>query len=136
MMPTQAFSYTKIVVADIEASEAFYGSALGMTTVMRGTMGETDWAHEECVMTTTGEMSIPMLQLIRYHDKPVPAPTGVWLGFNVTDLDAVIEKVRAAGGSVLMAPKLIEEHNLILIAAVVADPEGHMIELIEMLGDS
>ncbi len=130
-MTVLAFSFTKIVVKDIDASERFYRDVLGLKVVARVTAPDSEYAQEECILSVSGGNDANQLLLIRYLTRPTPAPGEAWTGFAVDDVGAISAAVGRAGGKVLIAPFEVPQHGV--KAAVVADPEGHMIELIQML---
>jgi predicted enzyme related to lactoylglutathione lyase len=69
--------------------------------------------------------------LLKYPGR-APSPTGeVILGFTTDDLAALLDRVRAAGGSVHAPIKEMPE--LGLRVAFATDPEGHLAELVQML---
>jgi predicted enzyme related to lactoylglutathione lyase len=53
------------------------------------------------------------------------------VGLSVDDMDAVIDAATGAGGSVVTPPVDIPDHKLKI--AYIADPEGHMLELLQPL---
>jgi predicted enzyme related to lactoylglutathione lyase len=59
---------------------------------------------------------------------PSPYPHEFWLAFNVADVDATCHQVTAAGGSIVRPGEDQPDHGV--RAAVVADPEGHIIEIV------
>lgn len=122
-MSTIAYTFTKLVVADLERETAFYRGALGLDLISRVAIDQ----HDEAVMAVPGKHSGPLLMLMRYVDRPAPAAGSAWIGFAVDDLSAAIAAVEAGGGSVIAPPQDVHEHRLVI--AVVADPEGHPIEL-------
>jgi predicted enzyme related to lactoylglutathione lyase len=130
-MGALAFSFVKIVVADLDAAERFYREALGLQLLGRSTAPDSDYAQEECFMGVPGAQT-PQLLLIRYLSRPTPAPGEAWTGFDVSNLDETVTAVERGGGKLLLAAHDVPEYGLRV--AVVADPEGHMIELTQMLG--
>lgn len=122
-MSTIAFTFTKIVVADLERATAFYRSALGLELVGKA----ADHEHEEAIMSVPGREGGPLLMLMRYINRAAPSAGSAWIGFAVSDLSATIAAVEAQGGRVVAPPRDVHEHKLTI--AVVADPEGHPIEL-------
>jgi catechol 2,3-dioxygenase-like lactoylglutathione lyase family enzyme len=130
-----AMNYTKLVVGDLEAAERFY-RALGMQVVSRNLGGEAEVRQAQCWLSATGDASAYTLILSRFVELPVPPrpvyPGEAWLVFNVSDVDATIAAVEAAGGGVVRPGEDRPEHNV--RAAVVCDPEGHMIELVGPIG--
>lgn len=132
-MSVESFYFTKLVVADIDAAEAFYRDALGLRTLIRTMAPGGEWGQEQCVMAVAGRQDGAMLMLIRLLEKPAPPPGEVWTGFAVTNLNETSAAVELAGGRVLVTPH--EVPGLGILAGVFADPEGHMIELVERIRD-
>lgn len=126
-----AIHSTKVVVHDLEAAERFYQS-LGLKLVNRNLGGEKKVRQQQSWLSVTGDSSSHMLILSQFLEVPAPAiadyPGNFWLVFNVTDVDAICEAVGTAGGEVLRAGEDRREHGV--RAAVVADPEGHIIEIV------
>lgn len=122
---------TKLVVADVAAAERFY-RALGLKVVSRNLGGEDEVRQEQCWLSVTGEPGAHILILSRFVELPPPPrpayPGEVWLAFNVADVDEVCRAVEAGGGRVVRPGQDRPEHSV--RAAVVADPEGHFIELV------
>jgi catechol 2,3-dioxygenase-like lactoylglutathione lyase family enzyme len=128
----------KLVVRDLEASERFY-RAMGFKVVSRNVGGEEEVRQAQCWLSETGDRSGFVLILSHFLETP-PAPplqypNEVWLVFMTTDVDATVSAVRKEGGSVLRAGQDRPEHGV--RAAVVKDPEGHIIEVVgPMVGAS
>lgn len=122
-MSTIAFTFTKIVVADLERATEFYRGAIGLKLISRA----ADHQHEEAIMAVPGNESGPLLMLMHYINRPAPPAGSAWIGFAVSDLLATITAIEDGGGSVIAPPQDVHEHKLTI--AVVADPEGHPIEL-------
>lgn len=126
-----AFSFTKIVVNDLEAAERFYCDILGLKLVARTTAPTGDYAQDERVLSVGGGMDGAMLLLIRYLKRPTPMPGEAWTGFTVSNVDATVAAIEKAGGTVVIPCHTEEGHGVRV--AVVTDLEGHMIELVTML---
>lgn len=128
---TIAMNYTKLVVGDLEAAERFY-RALGLQVVSRNLGGEAEVRQAQCWLSATGDASAYILILSQFVELPPPPkpiyPGEAWLVFNVSDVDATIAAVKAAGGGIVRPGEDRPEHNV--RAAVVCDNEGHMIELV------
>ena len=126
-----AMNHTKLVVRDVAAAERFY-TALGLAVVSRNLGGEAEVRQEQCWLSATGDASAHVLILSRFVELPPPPrptyPGEAWLVFVVDDVDATIAAVQAAGGAVVRPGEDRPEHSV--RAAVVSDPEGHMIELV------
>ena len=125
----------KLVVRDLETSERFY-RAMGFKVVARNVGGEGDVAQEQCWLSTTGDRNAYVLILSRFLQFPsasAPAyPREVWLVFTVSDVDATVRNAKTQGGSILRSGEDRPEHSV--RAAVVADPEGHIIEVVGPMG--
>jgi predicted enzyme related to lactoylglutathione lyase len=125
----------KLVVQDLETAERFY-RAMGFKVVGRNVGGEGDVAQEQCWLSTTGDRSAYVLILSRFLERaPAPRPAypgEVWLVFNVSDVDAAVRSVRTQGGSIVRSGQDRPEYGV--RAAVVSDPEGHIIELVGPMG--
>jgi catechol 2,3-dioxygenase-like lactoylglutathione lyase family enzyme len=126
-----AMHATKLVVGDVETAERFY-AALGMKIVTRNAGGEGDVHQQQTWLSATGDMNAHILIVSRFVQFPAaPRPTypgEVWLCFRVPDVDTAIAIVEAEGGRTIRPGEDRPEHAV--RAAVVCDPEGHMIELV------
>ena len=134
---TLAYHATKLVVADLAVAERFY-RALGLQVVSRNLGGEAEVRQEQCWLSATGAADAHLLILSRFVELPPPPqpayPGEIWLCFNVADVDALCATVEACGGRMVRPGQDRPEHQV--RAAVVADPEGHFIELVgPMRGD-
>jgi len=122
---------TKLVVGDVPAAERFY-LALGMKLVNRNVGGEREVRQEQSWLSRTGDMAAHVLILTRFLELPAPSrptyPGEIWLCFRVPDVEATIATVEAEGGKVIRPGEDRPEHAV--RAAVVCDPEGHLIELV------
>jgi catechol 2,3-dioxygenase-like lactoylglutathione lyase family enzyme len=132
-----AMHATKLVVSDVDAAERFY-QAIGLKLVSRNLGGEGDVRQKQSWLSVTGDNTSHMLILSQFVEVPAPAlpdyPRECWLAFNVADVDETCAAVEAAGGSILRPGEDRPEHDV--RAAVVADPEGHIIELVGPLASA
>jgi catechol 2,3-dioxygenase-like lactoylglutathione lyase family enzyme len=128
---------TKLVVRDVAAAEAFY-QALGLKLVSRNLGGEGEVRQQQSWMSVTGDAASHMLILSQFLEVAAPAlpdyPREVWLAFNVADVDAICAAAERGGGSVMRPGEDRPEHGV--RAAVVADIEGHIIEIVGPLSDA
>jgi len=126
-----AMRFTKLVVGDIAPCEAFY-VAMGLKVVSRNEGGELEVHQEQCWLSASGDMTSHVLILSRFVELPKPArpvfPGEAWLTFSDVDVDATCAAAEANGGSVVRAGEDRPEHGV--RAAIIADPEGHHIELV------
>lgn len=131
-MASAGFSFTKIVVRDIDASERFYCDVMGLKRVLRFQTGEGEFELDEVIMSSNGAHDGGHnLIVIRYLNQPAPTPGEGIFGFTVEDVDATIAAALAAGGALHRPARIVEEHGIKV--AFVKDPEGHLLELVEML---
>jgi catechol 2,3-dioxygenase-like lactoylglutathione lyase family enzyme len=133
---TIAMHATKLVVRDVAAQERFY-LAMGLKVASRNTGGEKEVRQKQSWLSATGDRNSHILILSQFLELPSPSkpvyPGEVWLAFNVSDVEATINAVTDAGGRVVRAGEDIPDHSV--RAAVVSDPEGHIIEIVgPMLG--
>lgn len=126
-----AFTATKLVVGDVAAAERFY-TALGLQVASRNLGGDGEFRQEQAWLSTSGGMDEHLLILTRFVELQSPgAPTypgEIWLCLQVDDLDVALAAVANHGGRTINPPQDRPEH--FVRAAVAADPEGHLIELI------
>jgi catechol 2,3-dioxygenase-like lactoylglutathione lyase family enzyme len=126
-----AMHATKLVVRDVDAAERFY-CALGMKVVNRNTGGEKEVHQQQSWLSANGAEGEHTLILTQFLELPEPAapayPGEIWLCFMVPDVEATVRAVEAEGGSLFRAGEDRPEHGV--RAAVVADAEGHYIELV------
>lgn len=129
---TSSFSFTKLVVHDLERMAAFYREAYDLHGVRRVHEKIGEEPIDEIMLSPDPQAAFGTIVLLRFLERPA-APRGeVILGFTTDDLPALLERVCAAGGSV-HAP-IQEMSQLSLRVAFVKDPEGHLAELVQMLG--
>ena len=129
-MTTPHFAFTKLVVADLDKSAAFYESVFALTVQARIEAVITGRPITEIVYKTTGKGGGNFI-LLAFHDAPTPAAGEGIIGFVTDEIDALVTRVATAGGAVLQAAADSPQHGIRV--AFVADPEGHMIELLQPL---
>lgn len=130
--PSTTFSFTKLVVDDLEQMAAFYTRVYDLEQVRRVRDQICEEAIDEIILGFGGEMAPGSLILLRFVDRPPPRNGEVLLGFTTGDLPALLDRVVAAGGRIHAAIKEIPEMKLRV--AFATDPEGHLAELVQMLG--
>jgi lactoylglutathione lyase len=133
LIPNSAsFSFSKLVVHDLERMAAFYRDVYGLHAVNR-VRGQSIGGEEidEIMVSADPTASYGSLVLLKYLGRG-PSPSGeLILGFTTEDLPRLLERVRAAGGEVHAPIQEIPE--LKLRVAFATDPEGHLAELVQML---
>jgi len=130
-MSAKSFFFTKIMVGDVDAAERFYTRALGLEVMNRVKRGG-DKPVEETILIVPGHDAGSRFIVERSFDRD-PPPTGeTVLGFFVADVEESARAAIAAGGRIIHPVQDNPEHQIRL--AFVADPEGHVIELLGPLG--
>lgn len=126
-----AMRFTKRIVGDLARAEAFY-AAMGLKVVGRNQGGEDEVHQRQVWLSASGDMTSHVLILSRFVELPPPPrpayPGEAWLTFSDVDVDASCAVCTAHGGTVVRAGEDRPEHGV--RAAVIADPEGHHIELV------
>ena len=131
-MPPETFSFTKLIVHDLERMAAFYGEVYGLHAVNR-VRGESIGGEEidEIMMSPDPNAQWSSLVLLKYLGR-ASSPNGeVILGITTDDLPALLERVKKAGGGVTAPIKEMPE--LKIRVAFATDPEGHLAELVQVL---
>jgi predicted enzyme related to lactoylglutathione lyase len=131
-MPDASFTFSKLIVHDLEKMAAFYRDVYGLHAVHR-VRGQSIGGEEidEIMVSKDPNAQYGSLVLLKYLGR-APSPSGeLILGFTTDDLAGLLERVRAAGGSVHAPIKEIAEMKLRV--AFATDPEGHLAELVQML---
>jgi len=123
------FAFTKVMVADVAAMERFYCDVMGLCVRTRIAVDHPGYAIRETVLEVAGGATL--LNLVQHLDRPCPAPGEAVIGLTVSDIDAVIAACVRAGGQVKTPVAEVTEHKLKV--AYIADPEGHMLELLQPL---
>ena len=127
------FSFTKIIVDELDKPAAFYKTVFGMRELARIQDALTpERLIEEIILTLADDMaSEPPLVLFKFLGEPAPAASDVILGFIVPDVDATVERALNAGGKVVRAPKDQPEHGVRV--AFATDCDGRLLEIVQML---
>jgi catechol 2,3-dioxygenase-like lactoylglutathione lyase family enzyme len=105
-------NHVSVTVADMDRALAFWGDGLGLELIGRGTV---EHAHLDAIVGLPdtviewAELRVPggaLIELFRYwrprgeDDRPAPAPNdrgATHVAFTVTDLDALLRRLVAAG---------------------------------------
>ncbi|MEJ8571096.1 VOC family protein [Microbaculum marinum] len=122
------FVWYELMTSDPAAAKSFYGDVVGWTA--------KDMEHagipgiDYTVLSANGEMVAGLMEM---PDAPKEAGAGpFWVGYvGVDDVDAMAQKVAAAGGAIHRAPEDIPDIGRF---AVVADPHGAVFCLLTMSG--
>jgi len=124
------FSFTKLLVDDLEATAAFYKSVCGLTELARVDSAIEGRQISEIMFNATGEGAATFV-LLKFVGAPKPHNDEVIIGFMTPDVEAFVQRAVAAGGSVAEEVKSMPEHGVRV--AFVRDVEGHLIEVVQLL---
>ena len=127
-MTTQIFAFTKLVVGDLDRCAAFYEAVCGVGGARRVQGNVAGRPITEIIYDPTNKGGASLV-LMAYDDTPTPASGEIVVGFSSADAQAFVDRAIAAGGTVREALRDAPAHRLKV--AFVADPEGHLIEVIE-----
>jgi lactoylglutathione lyase len=128
--PKISFNFTKLVVADLDASATFYGKVFGLKEQVRVDAEITGRPIREVIFNPTDEGG-PTFVLLAFVDTPKPAEGEIILGFTTTDLEALVDAAARAGAAIADPIRVMAEMNLKV--AFLRDPEGHLIEVVQLL---
>ena len=120
----------KRAVFDLDRAVAFYTQGLGMTMI--GRYESPDRSLCEVFVGYTKDPHAVKIALAYSADQQAPLPTGDRFGsliLQVPDLPKVLERIKANGGKVTVEPAEMKEMSMTI--AVVEDPDGHVLELIQ-----
>ena len=123
------FSFSKLIVHDLEGTAAFYKAVFGLVEWQRVQSATNGRAIDEISFLPTypGGGS---LTLIKFLDAPAAQDGEMIVGFTTGEIHALLERVIAAGGRVTEPVRAMPEHHLHV--AFVSDVEGHLIEVVQM----
>ena len=116
-------SFLKFTVSDLRGMQAFYEKAFGMHQQKR----LDSPSSTEVILTTDKGLD---LALVRYKDgrKITLGNANGPIGFYLKDVDDAYARAMAAGATSRVAPRTGPGSRV----ALVADPEGHEIELLHL----
>lgn len=114
-----------IGVSDLNRSAAFYAAALGLKAVQTFSLPHMD----EIVMAHDGRTAVVLMHWTDGSSKSY-ADAPVKLVFYVTDPMAVMDRVIAAGGGLVLAPTAIPQLGGAVVG-LAKDPDGYVIELLQ-----
>ncbi|MXP26775.1 VOC family protein [Altererythrobacter indicus] len=123
--PTVQLAFFKLNVSDMDAMLQFYTKAFGFAVTM--SFDEPEFL--EHIMGLPGLETGPNLLLVAYKDgRTITLGNGHGpVGFTVTDMDSAFAAAMDAGASVVLEPFAMGSARV----AMLKDPEGHEIELVQ-----
>ncbi|MBK6287054.1 MAG: VOC family protein [Gammaproteobacteria bacterium] len=123
------YGFAKTFVHDLDAMAAFYQEVFGLIPFNRHQDAMFGRAIDEITFQSTYQGG-PALTLITYMDSIGPSAGESVQGYVTENLEALVGRATAAGGSVPEPIRDIPEFGLRV--AFVLDPEGHINEVIQM----
>lgn len=126
-----SFSFTKLIVNDVEKMAAFYHEVYGLNALQRVQAHIGADAISEIILGPGETVSAGSLVMLKYVNRPAPPLGEVLLGFITPDLAALLKRVSACGGTVVQEARDMPEHGARI--AFVTDPEGHRAEVVQLL---
>lgn len=146
---------TAIIVRDMERSLAFYRDALGLNVWAEGTAGEELPALYQLLGMPPCQVRWVVLQsedvdwgMVGLFELTDPAPEDdthpsidrvnrgeACLVFHTPDVDALYEKARSLGLTILCPPTVLElaQHDAVSKEMTLRDPNGVLVNLVESL---
>jgi catechol 2,3-dioxygenase-like lactoylglutathione lyase family enzyme len=148
----ESIDHVNLVVADLERMAAFYSAALGLTVTKRVTISgpwidrTVGLAGVEAEVIYLDPPAGPRVELIRYVRPSGDRPGGLGesntpglrhLAFRVSDIDAAVRTLRAAGVEFFSEVQGVPDSQVTYAGGVrkrlvyFRDPEGNLLELCE-----
>ena len=124
------FSFTKLVVADLEASAAFYSEVFGLREQYRVKSDIGGRTLQEILFESTAPGGATFV-LLRFDDTSEPAAGSVIGGFITDEIDELFPRAVAAGATVIGPVHDAPEHGVRV--GFLADPDGHLLEVCQLL---
>jgi predicted enzyme related to lactoylglutathione lyase len=123
------YGFSKVVVHDLDAMASFYEDVFGLVPFNR----HRDEMFGRAIDEITYQATSPgggSLTLIHYLDAAAPRAGDSVQGFTTTDIEALVKRAEAGGGSVPGSIRRIEGFGVRVV--FVLDPEGHINEVVQM----
>ena len=124
------FGFTKLVVADLERSAAFYTQVFGLQEQYRVKDDIGGRAIEEILYEPTAPGGAAFV-LLHFVDTSEPVSGSVLAGFLTDEIDDLFTRAAAAGATVVEPAHDAPEHGVRV--GFLADPDGHLLEICQLL---
>ncbi len=123
------FSFTKLLVSDLDRVTAFYQAACGYGAgqTLDASMGGRP--VRETILSKPGGGA--ELVIMTYLDGNHPPVGGAVNAFNTVDIEAFEARALGAGGSIVEAISVLEFNGNTMRMGIYADPEGFLLEVLE-----
>ncbi len=125
-----SFNFAKLVVADLDRCAAFYGKVFKLDELARVEDAVNGRPIHEVMYKPTQEGGATFV-LLAFKDAPKPAHGEAIIGFTVKDLDATLAEAVANGGQI--SDPIRDMPHMGIRVAFATDPEGHLIEIVQMV---
>ena len=121
--------FSKVFVHDLDAMDVFYREVFGVVELFRhqDRMLGRDVSEIGYQPTYQGG---PSLTLIKYQDSTGPMSGESVQGFTTTDIEALVARAEAAGGSIPDPIRRIDKFGITVVFVI--DPEGHVNEVVQL----
>ena len=123
------YGFSKVFVHDLDGMAAFYQEVFGLIPFMR----HKDVMLGRQIDEITYQATYPggsSLTLIKYCDSTGPIAGESVQGFTTSDIEALVERAKAAGGCLPEPIRRMDDMKLSV--AFVLDPEGHVNEVVQL----
>ena len=125
------FSFTKLVVHDLDSMSAYYQRVYGLQEFDRVKAKIEGEPIDEIMLGVDSAYGPGSIILLRFVERPAARPGAVILGFQTDDLDALVERTLEHGGSLHSG---ISESDVAPVrVAFTVDPEGNLTECVQMV---
>ena len=121
----------KLVVSDIERSEAFYRAVCGFGPGKTMHFALAGRPFTEIVFRQEGKHEA--LMLMAYDDGAAPASGAAVLTFSTDDIDALAQRVLAGGGFQLAQARPLRLGTWHALIAEFADPDGNLLQVLQTI---
>jgi len=125
------FSFTKLVVDDLEKMSAYYQQVYGLKPFERFQADIGIDPIDEIMLGVDSAYGPGSIILLKFVDRPAPTPGGVILGFQTDDLEALVDRTIASGGS--LHAEIRESDVASVRVAFTVDPEGNPAECVQFV---
>jgi predicted enzyme related to lactoylglutathione lyase len=125
------FSFTKLIVHDLQKMSAFYQAAYGLKDFDRVQADNDGDPIDEIMLGVDSAHGPGSIMLLKFTERAAPTPGAVVLGFQTDDLEGLIDAVLAAGGSQYGEIKTSEVAPVRV--AFTIDPEGNHSENVQVI---